>query len=375
MSNGYGYSCHISEWISTHGANWLTKLVEDYKINAVRDGNLVSLKYNQIESPMEEPIVQECRGMVVYDDGEAAHVMAHPYNKFFNLGEGRAAPIDWNTARVQEKLDGSLMILFFNEYVDEWQVASSGHPTAGGNYGSDSASTFREAFWYTWWGNGMHLPDGLEDICFMFELVGPTNRIVVQYDKAEVICHGARDMSTGKELTRETLLKVTDTLNWRIVKEMPLQVKTAEWLEEEVAKVNPMQLEGFIVVDSNCNRVKVKSPRYVALHHMRGEVTLRRVVELWKGGEVEELLAYFPEYKADVERYVNQIEQVCLLAYCTWFTHKDAPTRKDYALAVKDEPFSGLSFALLKEKEVTLEVARKVARGMADSFFEKVIRD
>jgi hypothetical protein len=57
------------------------------------DGDLVSLKYNQIESPMHEPIVQECRGMVVHVP--TGTILAHPYNKFWNHGEALAAPIDW----------------------------------------------------------------------------------------------------------------------------------------------------------------------------------------------------------------------------------------------------------------------------------------
>src|SRR6185312_8924249 len=102
--------------------------------------NLYSLKYNMIESPMGERIVQECRGIVL-DAADNWNVVARPFDKFFNVGEGHAAKIDWNTAKVQEKLDGSLMIMY--HYGDDWQVASSGTPDASGHaHGSIEFQTF-----------------------------------------------------------------------------------------------------------------------------------------------------------------------------------------------------------------------------------------
>src|SRR6185312_17211633 len=98
---------NLVESLIATNPNWLEHLETEFKIHIVRDGNLVSLKYNQIESPMHEPIVQECRGMVV--NTTTGKVLAHPYNKFWNYGEHLADTIDWSTARVLEKLDGSLM--------------------------------------------------------------------------------------------------------------------------------------------------------------------------------------------------------------------------------------------------------------------------
>jgi tRNA splicing ligase len=53
-------------------------------------------------------VVQECRGLIL-DESANWRIVAFPYTKFFNYGEEHAASIDWSTACVQEKLDGSLM--------------------------------------------------------------------------------------------------------------------------------------------------------------------------------------------------------------------------------------------------------------------------
>lgn len=61
---------------------------------------------------MKEPIVQECRGLIL-DEAEGWRVVCMPYKKFFNFGEDCCADIDWSTAKVQEKLDGSLISLYW----------------------------------------------------------------------------------------------------------------------------------------------------------------------------------------------------------------------------------------------------------------------
>ena len=66
------------------------------------------------------------------------------------------------------------------------------------------------------------------------------------------------------------------------------------------------------MVDHRYHRVKIKSPRYVALHHLKGNdnVNPRRVIELWQAGEVEELLVHFEELREDVEPIIANLEQI-----------------------------------------------------------------
>jgi tRNA splicing ligase len=92
--------------------------------------NLISLTYNQLKSDLKNPIVRQCRGIIL-DTSDNFQVISFPYEKFFNYCEGGAAKIDWKTARVTEKVDGSLMILYF--YKDQWHISSSGTPDASGN--------------------------------------------------------------------------------------------------------------------------------------------------------------------------------------------------------------------------------------------------
>src|ERR1700753_3130163 len=69
---------------------------------------LLMMKYDQIASNFAEPMVREARG-IIFAREDNWRVVARPFDKFFNHGDPMAAVIDWPSARVQEKLDGSLM--------------------------------------------------------------------------------------------------------------------------------------------------------------------------------------------------------------------------------------------------------------------------
>lgn len=63
----------------------LADLQAKYSVTPRRHGkfpNLVLLKYSQINSPMDEPLVQECRGIIL-DESDHWRPVSVPYFKFF----------------------------------------------------------------------------------------------------------------------------------------------------------------------------------------------------------------------------------------------------------------------------------------------------
>ncbi len=86
--------------------NRLEDLEKEYGVyHRIKNGKVV-LSYDQIKSPMGEKICQECRGLVLRE--HTWEIVCFPFKKFFNSGEGHAAEINWETARVLEKIDGCL---------------------------------------------------------------------------------------------------------------------------------------------------------------------------------------------------------------------------------------------------------------------------
>ena len=92
--------------------DWETKLQEKpYCITISRDKmfglNLIMFKYNQIDSDFNVELVCEARGLILNED--TLEPVTVPFFKFGNAGEGWVKDIDWKTASVQEKIDGSLI--------------------------------------------------------------------------------------------------------------------------------------------------------------------------------------------------------------------------------------------------------------------------
>lgn len=355
----------VQRLMADEPSRWLEILVDQYKIKAVRDGALASLKYDQIESPMSEPIVQQCRGMVV--DVEQRRVLAWPYNKFWNHGETHADLIDWATARVQEKLDGSLMILHWHD--TRWAVASSGHPTAGGSFGT-ATQTFQEAFWEQIVANEIDLDSLDTRITYMLELCAAPNRVVVRHERPRLVLHGARSLETGMELLPLALHHTALVTGLEIAREFSIG-SIAECLIA-ADELDPVQQEGFVVVDSKFRRVKIKSPRYVILHHLKGEATPRRAIELWQTGETSELLAHFPEMAPPILEVHDRLDRIAAQCVTDFAENMPRPSRKEFALAVKDRPWSSVLFRMLTDGG-TLDNAKAIMRRQSLSSLERMV--
>ncbi|MEM6597823.1 MAG: T4 RnlA family RNA ligase [Cyanobacteria bacterium P01_C01_bin.69] len=300
-------------------------------------GNLVCFKYSQYESPMDEIVVQQCRGIIL-DEANDWAVVSYPYDKFFNYGEGNAATIDWDAATVQDKLDGSLMTLYF--YDGQWQVQSSGTPDASGDV-SGYKMTFAELLWQTWKQLNYDLPHGYEDYCFMFELETPYNRIVVQHSEHSLILHGVRNVKTYREASPAVW---ADKMGWQAVNSYAFG--TIEALVAQAEQLDPLQQEGFIVCDASFNRIKLKSSEYVKLSHMKDGSSYRKLLSVVVNNESAEFLAYFQELQSLFDEITEQYAELVSFVEQEYDKYKDIETQKDFAMSVKDFPYSGALFAL-----------------------------
>ena len=121
----------------------------------------------------------------------------------------------------------------------------------------------------------------------------------------------------------------------------------------------PYNEEGYVVVDKYWNRIKIKSPQYVAVHHIKnnGDVNIASIVQLIRTNEIGEFLTYFAEYTNSVNIIKSKINNILLGLNNGLLEIKDKEfaTQKDFALAVKDRPFSAFFFSWNKDKSLTPE--------------------
>lgn len=289
-------------------------IISDKTING---RNLVMLKYDQLNSDLGNDIVQECRGLIL--DAYTYDVVCVPFFKFFNYGEVHAANIDWSTAYVTEKLDGSIIkvvnmdgkfLISTNGTIDAFGCEL---PTNVGCPFKSFGELAMEGFKYY----GITEADFprlfAPGFTYMFELTSPWNQVVVQWPETKMNLIGVRNNNTLKEIFYgdSELAQVFNTPKIFPIRNVDECV--------EAAKVLPEDAEGYVVVDAQFNRIKIKSPRYIQLHYMAGNQTWSptRVLEILRANEVSEYVSYFPQFKAayDVvkakyDAYVRDLKDV-----------------------------------------------------------------
>jgi hypothetical protein len=331
---------HIQEFLYS---NTLQNLKEQFAIKAQQHPQHASLyhfTYDQIESPSSHPIVQECRGLIL-DSARGWEVVAFPFRRFANLGESWASQIDWRTARAQEKLDGSMMTLW--NYEGRWHVSTKGSPDAGGPVG-DLPFTFNHLFWKTFSNQFLELYVSLSapadarrftlnpDYTYVFELTTPWNRVVCNYGAEErLTLIGVREnFGEYREIPVEDY---ADFLP--VVREYPTYSDdshvSAEILDMAAA-LDPIAHEGFVVVDEQFRRVKIKSPKYVELHHLRTAFSLKRLLRIYRLGETSEVLAYFPEYRPMIDAIDGALNEFVAKVMTTWEGIRHIQDRKTFAM-------------------------------------------
>jgi hypothetical protein len=260
----------ITEFIHAH-KDWETRLAEaPYYIRTKRDGPYALLRYEQYASDFTRPLVRECRGLILDEENDYRPVCV-PFFKFGNYGESYVPEIDWTTARVQEKIDGSLIKLWHDR--GAWHTSTNNAIDAG-NAASQNAyseeltgKTFYDLFWEAW-GNADGQLDRLDKSCtYLFELTSPFNRVIVRYAETGIWHIGARD--------NRTLTEFETDIGIRKPKEYPFSD-----LADVVAAAGKLSAdgEGFVVVDGAYRRVKIKSPRYVMLAHLLAGVSTEKII-------------------------------------------------------------------------------------------------
>ncbi len=304
----------IQEFINKH-KNWEQLLSEKpYCLKISHDCGVVGFVYNMLDSDFSEKIVQEARGLWLYEDN--FEVACHSFDKFFNYGEEHAAKLDWDTVEVQEKIDGSLMKLWFNKRTQEWMLSTNGTiDSRKAPTGDVIFPTFYDVFQealknngYTWESfTELFSKEVLNEQTYTFELVSPMTRVVIPYLKPDIYFIGGRANDSGEEFSpRETLQYY---VNIKTPKQFP--INTLESAIETASKL-PWDKEGYVAVDENFNRVKIKSTEWVKAHYVRNNNSITRstLVDTILKGDQEEFLLYAADYKPYLEDTQNKMKQI-----------------------------------------------------------------
>jgi RNA ligase len=295
----------------------------------------------QYESLWDE-VTLTCRGLVTNHDGK---IIARSFKKFFNLEEGRHTPT--KDFKVYKKEDGSLILAF--QYNGKWVFTSKG------SFTSPQAIAAEELFYKL----GYHECLDNLDYTHVFEYCSDWNRIVVRYDKERLILLSMINNRTGKDLDNIQVLGSDFFL-----KEVGFVdvVKQYDGIDDYHQLKNMVgdNEEGFVVLFSNGDRVKVKGEEYVKLHRIITNISSYDIWEYLKEHKkMDELLVNVPdEFDTWVKNKIRDIDYSYYLEYehCVkihdnfrYNTTESDLSKKDFALHIQksvDKKYHGALYAI-----------------------------
>lgn len=274
--------------------NWFSLLTNEFFINIKNIGDLYIFNYNQFKTNFSENFTRACRGTILKINDKNIKPVCVPFYKFFNYNEKFADNIDFNTAKVLEKIDGSLIKVYYND--GEWRIATNSTIDAREaniqSFNSVGISNFYDLFIYTL--GILGVKDAFfknldKDYTYMFELATPLNRVVIEHNNFDLYFLSARNIKTFKE----------ENLCFDLIKS-PKEYKISN--KDDVilaAKELPKDKEGFVVVDKDFNRIKIKSPNYILMHGSinNNVLTKERLLDIYENIDYKEFVSYFKEYK------------------------------------------------------------------------------
>lgn len=334
--------------------NWAELLAaEPYNLKISYYEKLVMFKYNQLTADFSIPLVREARGIIL-ERKPPYCVVCWPFEKFFNYGEEHAARIDWSTASVQEKIDGSLMKCYF--WDGEWRLATNGTINAylAQIDGCAEFQTYGD-LWDSIWPNWREYMNtfGSRYATYMFEMISPYNKVVIPYQKSEIYFLGWRDLQSGREVPPYSSL---------IFRMLPTPIKyPLNSLEEVIAAADnlPWNQEGYVVCDKQFNRVKIKSPAYITAHYAiaNGVITKKKLLKIILANEEEEFLVYCSEYKEAIDEIKGDMQE--LQRWCEEALRKISELpgywrnypRKEIFERVQDWPYIEFKYIMANYKE------------------------
>lgn len=292
------------------------------------------------------PETLESRG-TIYDMNTGA-VVARAFDKFFNLGEHTSTVESLPSCpfEVEEKMDGSLGILFQLPGKTHWLCATRG------SFYSDQAQKAKiilEKYDMSKW------PSGWTPLV---EIIYPENRIILDYgDEEKLVLLAARNIEDGRYMDSGSLDQYAKACGFPRPKR---EKRTVEELVAHAAYL-PATHEGWVLVYANGFRVKVKGTRYLELARFKANLNPLTIWEVMMFGNIEEFLEKCPEeFQFDATHCVATLTG----------QHRDLYHRAGRALAELDLVYAADE---AQAKEMALKIQTKP--DWMQSYLFSVIRD
>ena len=304
-----------------------------------------------------------------YDTWETNILM----NKFFNVGQ----TIGWMYEDIKNKKiielankeDGSIIsfVKFKNGKIRAKSKTS---------FESDQARMAQEVF-----DNNVYmqkevnrmLDDGETPI---FELVGPENQIVLEYQNTELILLQIRDYD-GHYFGKKTLIEKASIMNVNVAESFPESMMNLDDLLTR-KEIDQSDIEGWVVTFEDGQMAKIKTDKYLSLHGLIGPDAFREnlLIKTILDGNIDDVIsALVPGEKKDkivtltekVEHKFNHLVVEFKKLRGSYY-NEFYENRKDFALKHSKNP---LFSYVMKSLNTPFRDVEKTAEESVKTYIEK----
>ena len=376
----------------------LEDLYTEHGVKSNITNNKISLNYDQIEASNGDPLACQCRGLILREN--TYEIVACPMFRFFNIEQKEfAADIDWSSAAYEEKLDGTCLIVYFDDLQNTWCSATRSRSEADcGIDGSDVTFSMLANEICKSMFNKIHSDNSnknLNDLMdatqrlhpeiniktktFIFELTSPINRIVCQYNDSKLTLLAVRDNISLEE---------EDPNFWNAKEEFGILTPQLYYFNdvsnmiEVIRSWDPKEHEGVVVKDKYWNRIKVKNPAYLAYNHMRDSLatSMRGCAEvILLGKDDDDVVGMMPDMIANrILKLKPAIAKVIEITTKDYDELKHIENMKEFALEAQKRLWPAALFALKRGKTKDLREfslgnridVSKIPQNATDSILE-----
>ena len=293
------------------------------------------------------------RGLVVDKDG---NILARPFKKFKNIEEHDPSEIDLTQEfEIFEKLDGSLIILFYYKPKREWIVASRG------SFISEQVIEAKKMLRpYS------KLSQLDKKNTYLFEIIYPENRIVVDYgEQRDLILLAVIETKTGIEMFYDDMV-IHYSKYFSVVNK--IKIKKINNLFD-LKKLEEENKEGFVVRFLNGFRVKVKFDEYIRLHAILTNVSNLTVWEHLKNNyDFDSLLDRVPdEFYNWLQKTINElqlkyncVEREAVLEFLRIYHINEIKERKQFAEEAKKHEHRPILFKIYDKKDYSEIIWKRI---------------
>lgn len=306
--------------------------------------------YDHSRTPLYEPIGNECRGLILNQNAE---VVSFSFPRFYHPNNPNLPPFAWEGVRLESKLDGTLVVIY--HYKGRYFMQTRSNALAD-DYILPHAVTFGEEIRKVLKArNPTCLFAGFcPQSCYVFEFTSPLNRIVTKYSRANLTLLTIFDKTTLREWPRQFVEDHNKMLGF----ERP-NVFYVDSFEQALGLVEAIDKldEGFVAIDKNNHRLKLKSTNYRNIFRLYYHKTQPAYyVKLVLAGLDDEVAVEFPGVNRFIVFIKETVEMIIRELEAAWEKYHDYE-QIDFARAVRDFQFYPVLFNKKKHLELTMRQA------------------